>query len=104
METLNNVQQLKKKVSNSSKPPSSHYLILDQPITDSKQNIISTISLKCLHKTQGEWAIVWNEVFYRFIDSNQKDIWLGTGGVKNIDDRIQLLRWYCHECCNVQYP
>lgn len=92
--------------------PSEQYLSIDWPIRDrATDKVIETESPKCSHDSKhGQWVVAWGGKFYPFIHANnlQKDIWLGAGrnaGEKtNDEERIKLLRWYCHDCGTVQQP
>lgn len=88
-------------------PPGHEYLVMDRPVVDLQDGVVQTkISDKCEHN-QGQWVVEWKGKFYFFIHSNnlQKDIWLS--GAKNDKDKdacMNMLRWYCNLCCNVQKP
>ena len=62
------------------------------------------VSEKCEHTT-GQWVVKWKGDFYLFDPATQlqKDIWLDNAGIRK-EEAIKLLRWFCHECVNIQMP
>lgn len=90
-------------------PPSKEYLLMDRPIVDFNNGYyIQTISEKCsCPSNKGQWVVEWDQRFYPFTHANnlQKDIWLGGAKTANAKEkRMEMLRWYCHCCYNIQMP
>lgn len=92
------------------KPPSHTQLLMDRPIVDlNSGEHVSSLGPKCdhKHKNSGKWVVAWEGKFYPLVYGTQlqKDIWLSaTRSEKEKNRRMNLLRWYCFTCSNVQEP
>jgi hypothetical protein len=79
------------------KPPGYWCLLkLEKPLEEHTE--------KCDHTT-GQWTVKWKKDFYLFDPPTQlqKDIWLSNAGIRK-QEAIKMLRWFCHECGNIQPP